>query len=54
MAFLAAGLFLAINGHKLIANQVDAIQTMLALAAGDLDETTLANWIRNNIVKRTV
>jgi prophage maintenance system killer protein len=27
---------------------VDAIQTMLALAAGTLDEAGLAEWIRNH------
>lgn len=54
VAFLAVGLFLAINGHKLLADQVDAIRTMLAVAAGDLDEKALAAWIWNNMVKRTV
>ena len=33
-AFLSIGMFLSINGHKLVAGQVDAIQTMLAVAAG--------------------
>jgi len=47
-AFLAIGLFLAINGRKLVADKVDAIQTMLAVAAGDLDEKALAAWIQKN------
>jgi death-on-curing protein len=47
-AFLSIGLFLAINGWRLSAEQVDAIQTMLALAAGALDEAGLAEWIRNH------
>ena len=54
VAFLAIGLFLAINGHRLHADQVDAIRTMLAVAAGDLDEKALATWIRNKMMKRTV
>jgi death-on-curing protein len=45
-AFLAIGLFLAINGRRLTASQVDAIETVLALAAGRLDEIGLAAWIR--------
>lgn len=51
-AFLAIGLFLAINGRKLVADQVDAIQTMLAVAAGTLDEKALAAWIQKNSAVR--
>ena len=47
-AFLSIGMFLSINGHKLVADQVDAIQTMLAVAAGELDEKGLAAWIQKN------
>lgn len=46
VAFLAIGLFLAINGYRLTANQVDATRTMLGVAAGDVDEAALALWIR--------
>lgn len=48
-AFLAMGLFLAINGKRLRADQVDAINTILSLAAGTLDEHALADWIRKQI-----
>lgn len=48
-AFLAIGLFLAINGKRLRTDQVDAIQTILALAAGSLDEAGLAKWIDANL-----
>ena len=44
-AFLAIGMFLAINGRRLKVNQIDAFQAMLALARGELDETGLARWI---------
>lgn len=47
-AFLGAGLFLALNGYRLTASQVDATRTMLALAAGEIDEATFAHWIRDN------
>lgn len=49
-AFLSIGVFLALNGLRLAADQVDAIQTMLAVADGSLDEQGLAAWIQRNSV----
>jgi death-on-curing protein len=51
-AFLAIGVFLAINGFKLVADQVDAIRTIFAVAAGELDEKGLSGWIHKNSVPR--
>ena len=51
-AFLAVGLFLATNGYRLVATQADATLTMLAVAAGDLDEGAFAVWIREHIQPR--
>ncbi len=48
-AYLAMGLFVAINGKRLRPDQVDAIQTILELAAGNLDEAGLAKWIDANL-----
>jgi death-on-curing protein len=48
-AFHSVGLFLSINGYELIADQLDAIQTMLSLAAGELNEEAFADWIRKNM-----
>ena len=48
-AFLALGLFLALNGWRLETTQIDAIDAMLSLATGSLDESALANWIRERI-----
>ena len=48
-AFLALGLFVALNGWRLATTQLDAIETMLSLATGTLDESDLANWIRERI-----
>ena len=50
-AFLALGLFLAVNGWLLETTQIDAIETMLSLAQGTLTESELANWIRNRMVR---
>jgi death on curing protein len=51
-AFLAIGLFLFQNGYRLTASQADATVTILAVAAGEIDEAALAKWIRANMVKR--
>ena len=47
-AFLGVGLFLALNGYRLVAEQADATLTMLAVAAGDTDEPAFAAWIREH------
>ncbi len=51
-AFLCVGLFLAINGYRLTASQVDAIETMLGVAAGKVSEGELALWIAQNSKER--
>jgi death on curing protein len=51
-AFLAVGLFLALNGRRLVASQADATLTMLAVAAGQMDEATFARWLRNHSAPR--
>jgi len=51
-AFLAIGLFLYLNGYRLKTTQQDATLTILALAAGELTEVQLAEWIRAHAVKR--
>ena len=51
-AFLSMGLFLAINGKRLRAKQVDAIHVILALAAGELPEAELTTWIKLHVKNR--
>lgn len=51
-AFLALGMFLALNGRRLTAQQADATLMMLALAAGDIDEASFAGWVRANSAPR--
>lgn len=48
IAFIACGLFLRLNGMRLVADQADATMTILSLASGAPDETQLADWIRRN------
>ena len=50
-ALLVLALFLRLNGWRLIAGQVEATRTMLALAAGDLDATELTEWVRRNSLR---
>lgn len=47
-AFLCLGLFLAINGYRLTAPQVEAIETMLGVAGGAVSEQELALWVAQN------
>ncbi len=52
-AFLAVGLFLFLNGYRLKATQVNATITMLNLAAGELNETDFAAWLRQNSERKS-
>ena len=51
-AFLATGLFLYLNGYRLQVSQGDATLTMYAVAAGEMDEATFADWLRKHYIKR--
>jgi death-on-curing protein len=51
--FLAAGLFLELNGFRLAVSQVDATRAVLALAAGEMKEEELASWIRGHTKRLT-
>jgi len=53
VAFLAVGLFLALNGYRLVASQADATLIMLGVAAGSVDEPGFADWLRQHIQART-
>lgn len=48
-AWVAARLFIALNGGVLAFDKTDAINTVLALAAGDLPEDALADWLRERL-----
>ena len=48
-AFLSIGVFLRLNGSRLIADETEAVRVMLAVAEGTLDEADLAEWIRSHI-----
>ncbi|WP_188056086.1 type II toxin-antitoxin system death-on-curing family toxin [Sphingosinithalassobacter sp. CS137] len=48
-AWVMARLFLRLNGVEIAFDKADAIRTMLALAAGELEEAALADWFRERI-----
>jgi death-on-curing protein len=47
-AFVAVELFLDLNGLELEAGDADCVLTMLAVAAGQMDETALPRWLRQH------
>jgi death on curing protein len=49
IAFVAMEPFLELNGAALAADDADCVLTTLALAAGDLSEDRLAQWIRTHL-----
>lgn len=47
-AFVAVELFLDLNGFDLIADDSECVLTMLAVAAGQMGESTFARWLRQH------
>ena len=47
--YVAAELFLALNGYSLGADDVDATLTTLKLAASEISESKFADWIRRHL-----
>ena len=45
VAFIALELFLALNGHRLVIDDVNCAMCMLAVAAGTMKETALAAYV---------
>lgn len=50
-AFLAAMIFLGLNGKDLDATEEEVVQMVTALAAGSLSEASLAEWLRRRLVR---
>jgi len=48
IAFVAMTTFLRLNGVRFRPDQAEATAIILALAAGDVDESGLTRWIRDN------
>jgi death-on-curing protein len=48
-AFVVAEVFLELNGSELKADDAACVETMLKVAAGDMDQEVMAAWIRANL-----
>ena len=48
VAFAAAGIFLELNGHRLIAPEVDAVAAVVALSRSDMSDVEFSDWLRMN------
>jgi len=46
VALVVMAVFLGLNGRDLTASEADVVTAMVALAAGELDEEMLADWVR--------
>ena len=46
--FMCALVFLAENGLRLMAREVEVVQVVTLLAAGEIDEAAFAAWLRDN------
>ena len=49
VAFQAMYLFLGLNGFRIEAAEEEVVLLILSLASGQLDEDSLAAWLRNHI-----
>ena len=49
IGFLALVTFLGVNGHELDTTDADVVATIVQLAAGQLTEAELAQWIRDRL-----
>jgi death on curing protein len=50
VAFQAMYAFLRLNGYMIEAEEPEVVRLVLALAAGDLDELGLADWLDNHTI----
>ena len=48
IAFATMAMFLSENGYDLAPDRMDALQTIMKLAAGDIEEDELARWVEAN------
>jgi death on curing protein len=49
VSFVVTELFLELNGYELVADDAIVVTTWLGLAEGNIDEQSLAVWIRERI-----
>lgn len=52
VAFQAMFLFLGLNGLRIVASEEAVVSVMLSVASGEMDEETLASWLKTSTVAR--
>jgi death on curing protein len=52
--FLAAYVFLYLNGWELMASEAEAVAAVLALAMGEMDEAGFSSWLTSNSIIRSM
>ena len=52
ISFLAAVIFLGLNGRVLATPEDEVVEKMPALASGELDDAAIAEWLRSRIEPR--
>ena len=52
ISFLAAVIFLGLNGFDLVAPDEEVVKKIMAIASGKLGEEAIADWIRSRIKPR--
>ncbi len=52
--FLAAYVFLDLNGWELMATEAEAVAAVLALASSEMDEAGFADWLKTKSVIRVM
>lgn len=52
ISFLAAVIFLGLNGFDVVAPEDEVVERMVALAAGELDQEAVADWLRGRMMPR--
>lgn len=52
VAFQAMYVFLGLNGLRLVSDEREVVELMLALAGGDATEESLASWLREHTEAR--
>lgn len=53
-AFVICRLFLKLNGYNISTTQEDKYLTFMKLAAGDISQEQLADWIRPKLMKKSL
>lgn len=51
--FVCVELFLELNGYRLDADDDETLAAVLALAGGDIDEHSFAEWLRETVVPQS-